>query len=487
MDYLSNRDLNWEKNFYIISILFFLVFLLLSLARTNSFSTLQDLAYYNHAIWYTTQGKILYTTISTQGFNTLGNHMMPILLLITPFYYLLPSAGTLLFFQSLALVLASIPIFRFSREHLKSTFLGFLVGLAYLCHPTIWYNNLNDFHVTPFGAVFASFSFYFLSKREYIKSLLFILLLLLCKEDLILVGITFGIYILWIQKNRILGMVTSLTSAIYFILTIKVFMPFFSRDGFNSENFYLEGRYEYLGKNISEVVSTIITNPLMVISNVVTLQKLLYLFTLFLPGMFLSLLSPGIILIVAPIFAVNLLSTYYLQNLITTQYSMVIVPFIYFGAVVFIKGFSKEKIRKLCMTLLLFSVLTNLAYGPPPQGIVWKMDLGFDSSYKHIRFLPDSRVDTVKEFIDVIPPESSVLASPNLLVHIPSRETMFATGVNSIFVEENNVEFILLDTDMYIERKFPARINNLIELTSTSNYELLENKSGYVFMKKIKE
>ena len=31
------------------------------------------------------------------------------------------------------------------------------------------------------------------------------------------------------------------------------------------------------------------------------------------------------------------------------------------------------------------------------------------------------------------------------------------------------------------------RINNLIELTSTSNYELLENKSGYVFMKKIKE
>jgi len=487
MGSLNREEFNWEKNFYILMTIFFLIFLSLALARFNAFSTLQDLSYYAHAIWYTTQGKILYTTISTQGYNTLGNHMTPILIFIAPFFYLLQSPGTLLFFQSLALALVAIPVFRFSRERLGSPFLGFIVGLAYLFHPTIWYNNLNDFHVTPFGAFFASFGFYFLSKKEYRKSLLFIFLLLLSKEDLVLVGITFGLYMFWVQKKKILGLATSITSGIYFILTLKVFMPFFSRDEFISERFYLAGRYDYLGNSLGEVAVTVITSPLMVLSHVLTLPKILYLITLFFPGMFLSLLAPWVMFIAAPIFVVNLLSTYYWQYLITTQYSMVIIPFLYFGAVVSMRRFSKEKIRKLCMALLLFSVVANFTYGPPPQGVVWKMDLGFDSSYKHIRFLPEERVETAREFIETIPLESSVLASPNLMVHIPFRESMFATGVNSTFVEENNVEFILVDTNMYLERKFPDRINNMINLTSTPNYELIENRSGYILITRIME
>jgi hypothetical protein len=64
---------------------------------------------------------------------------------------------------------------------------------------------------------------------------------------------------------------------------------------------------------------------------------------------------------------------------------------------------------------------------------------------------------------------------------------MFATGVNSTFVEENNVEFILVDTNMYLERKFPDRINNMINLTSTPNYELIENRSGYILITRIME
>lgn len=478
---MVNEKHNWEKTFYWLTGLFFLVFFSLSYGKFNAFSTLQDLPYYTHAIWYTAHGKILYTTISTQGYNTLGNHMTPILLFLTPFFWVSASSLTLLFFQSAALALGAVPVFWFSRDRLNSNFLGFLVGLAYLFHPTVWYNNLNDFHVTPFGAMFAGFGFYFLSKNQDKKSILFILLLILCKEDLILLGISFGLYMLFVQKKRILGVLTSAISAAYFVLSIKVLMPFFSRNEFISEQFYVGGRYGYLGGSLGEMAVTIITDPFTVIAHVLTLPKLLYLFMLFFPAMFLSILAPEILFIAGPTFAVNLLSTYLWQSLITTQYSMVIVPFLYFGAAAYLRKFSGDKLRKMCMALLFFSVLSNLAYGPPPQGAVWKLDIGPDSSYRHVKFLPDDRVETARDFTEMIPPDASVLASPNLVPHIPMRTEFYLPIVEYSFIEEKKVDYVFLDTESYMFGIYP----DTDEMKKGfENYEKIGEKNGYILFKR---
>lgn len=478
---IKEEEINWEKSFYALTVAAFLVFFALSFSKFRAFSTLQDLAYYSHAMWHTVHGKILYTTLSNQGYNTLGNHMTPILVLLAPFFYVFPSPGTLLFLQSLALALVALPVFWFSRDRLKSPFLGFLVGAAYLFHPTVWYNNLNDFHVTPFGALFASFGFYFLSKNQHRKAMLFILLLILCKEDLILLGITFGLYMLIVQKKRVLGLATSAISAVYFILSLKVLMPLFSKNEFASEQYYVTGRYEYLGSSIGDIAVNIITHPLTVLSHVLTLHKFLYLATLFFPAMFISVLAPEILLIVSPIFAVNLLSTYLWQSLITTQYSMVIVPFLYFGAVVYMKRFSEEKVRKLCVALLLFGVFSNLVYGPPPQGIFWKMGVGPDSSYRHVKFLPDERIETAEEFIEMIPPEASVVASSNLVPHIPFREEFYLPSLECYVLEEKKVDYALIDGMDYMLAKYldPDIVNNCFK-----DYEKVGEKDGYTLFRR---
>jgi uncharacterized membrane protein len=464
---------------YTVTLLFFLVYFVLAYLKFRSHNTLADLPIYSQAMWNTLHGRIMYATTVylPQGYNHLGDHLSLSLFLLLPIYTLYPSPVTLLVTQSFFLAVAAIPIYRLARERLGEKSAVFL-ATGYLLHPTVWYSNLNDFHLTSIAAALISFSFYYCYKRDYGKFLIFLILLLLTKEDLILLGAAFGVYIYFINRDRVLGSMVFLTSILWFIAAISVVMPHFREGVFEASEFYLRTRYGYLGSSFTEVLKTVLFHPLVVLSNVVTIPKMAYLGSLFLPVAFLPLLSPAVLLIVSPVFVENLLSSYLWQYLPTTQYSTVTIPILYAAVV-----FGAEKIRRrkeAIKAVLLLSLSTNLIYGPPPQGLVWSIGPEIQSSYAHLSFTTDERDRIADEILLSIPEEASLAASSNLIAHAPLREKMYqAMFINITFAEEE-VDYVLLDTQSYFYKRFDREARLAEALSNSTRFTLVENRSGFL-------
>ena len=461
--------------------LFFIAFFSLAYLKFRSHNTLVDLPIYSHAMWNTLHGRLMFTTTVyiPEGYNHLGDHLSLTLLLFLPVYALFPSPITLLLIQSFFLVIGAFPIYRLAKERLGER-AALLFAAAYLLHPTLWYSNLNDFHLTSIAAGLVSFAFYYCYKKEYRKFLVFLGLILGTKEDLILLGVTFGAYIYFVNRDKLLGAVVAGGSLLWFIVAIKFLMPYFRGDVFEAPELYLTTRYGYLGSTFSEVVRTIVFHPMTVISNVVTLPKMAYLVSLLLPVLFLPLLSLKVLFLLSPVLAENLLSSYLWQYLPTTQYSTVMIPVLYAAGVLGAHRVKAERRKLVVLAVLMASLFSNLAYGPPPQGLVWKIGPGIESSYAYLSFTVDYRDIAADKVLAMIPEDASLAASSNLLIHAPMRERMYQTLFVDVSFIQENVDYVLFDTEGYFYRKFDHEEGLLRELSSSPGFSVVWNESGYV-------
>jgi uncharacterized membrane protein len=460
---------------------FFLILFTLAYLKYRSFNTLIDLPIYYQAMCNTLEGRHMFTTIYVaQGYSQLADHWSPILYLFLPLLQLFKTPATLLFIQSLFLALGAVPVYWLAREKFGKA--GLFLPAAYLLHPTIWYSNLNDFHLASIGAGIVSFCFYYCYKKEYKKFLFFLLLLFNTKEDFILLGFGFGVYIFLFNKDRGIGAGVSLASLLWFALVMSVIMPYFGQGAFGVEN-YMDTRYGYLGSSMKEALYTIVFHPITVLKNVITPAKIAYLVSILLPVAFIPLASLDVLLITLPILAENLLSTYMWQYLPTTQYSTVLIPLVYMAALCSVE---KIKKRNLISTLFLFSLISNMAYGPPPQGIIWQLDTPFESSYKHISFGISERDKLAEEMIKGIPLNASVAATVNLIPHIPMRTNIYSTSYVDISFLENEADYVFFDTDSYLFRRFDYKAGLLQEVSTSSDFKIAGNESGLIMFEKVR-
>jgi uncharacterized membrane protein len=368
------------------------------------------------------------------------------------------------------LVIGAIPIHWLAKEKFGRT--GIIFPVAYLLHPTIWYSNLNDFHLTSIAAGIASFCFYYCHKKEYMKFLVLLILLVNTKVDLALLGIGFGAYIFYINKDRSKGVALTIGSILWLVLLMKVLIPYLGTGVFDSEQFYAEGRYGYLGEGTTAILE-----------NVVTIPKFAYLVSIFLPTAFLSLLAPEVFFIISPVLAENLLSTYLWQYLPTTQYSTVLIPLIYMAAVL---GVEKANKRNLIPVLLIFSLISNIAYGPPPLGIIWMVDAPFESSYQHVSFTMQERDKLAEGIIRSIPEDASVAATTNILSHIPVRKKLYATSQTNTSFLESNVDYVFFDTEDYLFNKFSHEPTIVWEVAASPSFNVTKNDSGLLLFEKVR-
>lgn len=162
----------------------------------------------------------LYSSI--QGHNYLGDHFEPILLLIAPLYALIPDPRTLLILQTLALALATWPLFLISQKVIESlsyreyestensktqklkNWTPTLVGVLWLLHPAVQNANLFEFHSLSFAPLFFFFLLYYYFKlidsqthklKNYSFFTLFLLLSLFVREDVALITLLFGVIV----------------------------------------------------------------------------------------------------------------------------------------------------------------------------------------------------------------------------------------------------------------------------------------------------
>ena len=318
-----------------------------------------DTGIYDQGLWLLSRFERPFVTV--MGRNLFGDHTSFILLPLVPVYWLIPSVKVLLWAQAAALGAGAVPTFLLAREKLRNEMLAAMLAIAYLLQPVLGWTNLEHFHPDVFEVPLVLFALLFMTRERWIPFLVCVGLLLLVKEDALLLAFPLGIYVA-IKHDRRVGIATCVGSLLYAAAALWWILP--ALNGVGTLNSW---RVPFGGP--SGLLRTAITHPGRVISHMTTPDKIWYVWQLFAPLGLLAAAAPRVLLIGAPALGSNLLSTFLYQHDIQFHYSTLIFPVIVAASIYGIARWPSAADRKrLVWAVLGAAVVTAHLWGPTPLG-----------------------------------------------------------------------------------------------------------------------
>jgi len=336
-----------------------------------------------------------------------------------------------------------------------------------------------EFHLTTLSILPIAFTLYFMHKQKWAPYWIWFFIGMATKEDVPLITLMIGLYILLVLRKRKIGLVSILVSGIYYWILTTYIIPYFKGGPFNYEQF---DPSLGIGATTGDLILTAITKPWLVLKVLVTpALKVKTMTNLVGSYAFLPLLSPATFALSAPIFAGRFLNSLTQRWLIRFQYSASINPILAVGTILGIENVLKiksrfeerlpsfvKKIRSsqvivfLSVIILAMNVFVILRTNGPILRILnpenYKWEERFDINYELMRQIPD---------------DASVVAQSAFVPHLSHRDRIyrFHEGV----VEYQQPDYILLGIDEhsdppYVEEQWRNLITDLKELPE---YEIL--------------
>lgn len=466
-----------RQNFHILSagiiFVYILFFSLISCFRYNSFDFKDfDFAIYGQVMWNLLHGSM---ESSILGIPFLGNHMDLILFVVLPFYAVFKHPITLLFLQNILIGLGAVPVYLLAKRILDKDF-AFIFSLLYLFYPALNFVNYFEFHPLSFVIVFLLCMIYYFEKENFRLFTVFMVLSLLCKENVALGVIFYGIYA-WIFRRRAYKwvVVPILTGALYFILTLKL-MGFLNKGVINFN--YL---YSNLGNNLTEIFVNILKRPDIVFQSLFSSLNLDFLMKLLLPLSLLSVFSNSIF-IALPFFLQQMLSIRVMDHTINYHYTATLIPFLFISAIYgarFILDRKYLKKNALICILLAGILLSNVCFG-----MVIKMPFKQDIDYKK------------EDFVKKIPLPAPVVATFEYLPKLSQRAGIYSfhhvymnryTLSDKEYILPENIEYALIDfNDSLTFSAFyrPEHCINLQKFFTKDNWGVIDGADDILLLKK---
>ena len=188
-----------------------------------------DLAIFTEAAQSYSRFEAPIVPIKGPGYNLLGDHFHPILMLLGPIFRFFPSAFTLLIVQDLLIAASVLPIARLAQR-----FLGrggaVLVGLAYGLGWGLQGAVAAQFHEVCVAVPLLACAGAAFVERRWGACMAWLAPVILVKEDLGLTVFVAGLALAWRRRGEDRsGMLASLAYALFgiiaFVVTVKLFLP----------------------------------------------------------------------------------------------------------------------------------------------------------------------------------------------------------------------------------------------------------------------
>lgn len=447
----------------------------------------------SQAVWLLSNFKEPF--ISYHNKNILADHMVPILLFLSPFYKIYSDPITLLILQSIMLASGVFPLYWLARDKLQSNFLAISLSIGYLLYPALQFANLYDFSPGNIATPLLLFTFYFFHKKSYFKFFIFLLFALFCKEDVVPIAFFLGVYIFFFERRKKIGLFTIMLSVSWFYFAYCILLPHVTSGEHAQFNTGHIRRYSYLGSSLRDIVSTLLLHPVFVLKKILILEKLGYVVLLLVPVCFVSLLHLPTFFVGFSIAVANMLSTNISQASIRFYYTATITPFVFISCVYGLRFLlSKQKIimnlakkvvpanilsrsdfaHALSSVILFSSIVSSVLYGPLPYS---------QDPYSDEFLVNKEGVSSAEEMFKLIPPDASVSASNNLGAHICNREKAYIFPYH--YSDEPEYVIVNLAKPYYGTRINREKFNeNIKELLFQRNYGVFYFKDGYTILKK---
>ena len=452
-------------------VLFF--FYLAHLKYTYCTTHSADTAMFNHQFWSTLHGKFFYNFGLDMSW--FGDKAGWLLVLVLPIYWLIPDPQTLLFVSTLLIGLSAIPMYMLAVDVLRDRTAAILATMAFLLFPTIVSQNVNQIQMMQFVIALVVLGLYFFCNERYLSfSACCATALILGTEDVGLTVCMFVPYALLRRRGMKWSLLVVLCVVVWYVLTFKVIMPAFRGDKPWSRAL---GYLSNLGGSPGEIIHTLLFNPQKTMSSLCTGENLFYLILLLQPLLWISPWCSWEIVFALPYLGLNLVSGNTAQKNIAWHYNVTVGMFLCVTTLFTIRKWAEAASRKWgparyeCGFALFYLSLAVVS---------WPLWLNI------AEFRPRPYYQTQLAVLNLVPPESSVIAPESMIAHFSSRMQMHTVdGAAYLKQDITSYDYIILDAndrryDPWITPEFVNKLatNPALELIFNQQNVLVFHRRG---------
>jgi uncharacterized membrane protein len=499
----SRSRLAWDIAVWLFIVAYIAFFGTFTVLKHDTFqTTAYDLGNVDQAVWNTRHGRPFLMTNIEGLTNRLGTHVEPILLPISLIYFVWSDPRALLLLQTVVIALGAWPLYllakkklalqphpanpvilsdrrerRISKDHMASI-LALTLAATYLLFPALESANVFDFHAVALAPTFFLFALYFLETERWGWFTVFAVLTMSCKEDMPLLVAMLGLYALVAHRNWRVGLATVAAAGAWFVAAVGWIMPHFDTQAVSP----FSNRYAYLGDGPAEMAIGLVTKPGLVLGHFFTGENLAYLRDWLVPGAFLSVLAPQVLVLAAPTLAINLLSTEgTMHQLEGFHYGAILAPIAIVstahGAAWLLRRLPRFRLLPLLLAALVLaaSLLYHRGHGYTP------LAAAFPGTWPQIT--AHDRVG--EEIAQTIPAGASLAALPYPNPHASQRQqlAMIDRVENGLPAPLHGAEYVWLD----VTNSWPLHPNDLkiaVENLLAGDYGLDRAADGWILLRR---
>ena len=455
-----------------LALAYFVLYSVLSVLRHETYHSFgPDLGIFDQVFWNTTHGRFFESTMSLvqpQPHSYFADHFSPVYLLLLPAYALVPRPETLLVIQTLFLAIGVFPLYLLARLRLEPGFRRLVWAVAYFLFLPVAFINLFDFHELALAVLPLGFAIYFLEKGRPGLFLLSLASTFLVKEELPLVGVGFGAYILLSKRDWRLGLGVLAGSLVVFLALVRVIIPAFGGGSYAYFASRFAMRYAELGTTPQQIIATAVTHPGRLMHLIFRGQKLKFLVGIFGPVLGLTAISGWAAILVLPTLGILLLSNYAPQYAFTSHYSAPLIALVIGTSILGLARLPPWFQGPVAAAVLVSSLAFSFAFG----------DLPFSRHFDPQLFQPEPRYAAFAANLDRIPPDASVGSENNLTPHLSHRRFIY----NLEFEGAQNAEYLALD-DASLGRS-EAALQQQIATYQALGYRTIATGDGLALMQR---
>ena len=454
---------------YGLALGFFICMTALAWHLHDSFRThALDLGYFDQILWNTAHGRPFANTLK-YPYNFLGDHFSPILAFLAPLYWVWDDVHILLASQALALALAGLPLYFLALPKCQAPgewWFAPLVLLAFYLNPELHLTALRDFHEIALATPFISLALYGLCRGRYRLMAFGLFLGLLCKEDVAITVMAFGVYLLLVRERKWGAGILALGAA-WLAGAIFLAIPYFRGGEYGS----IEARYSYLGSTPQEALQTILRDPLILARHLLQWKKLMAFLRFLFPMAFLPFLGWQLLLLGLPLCIYLQLSD---DPGLYTLWEWHVAPLIpiFFAATILALGrFSRARQRRwrkaAAGAVLAASLLSFALYSPAWEALSQSG-------------MPPQKARQAQAILARIPQEAVVSAQSDILPHLSHREEIYLFP--SVI---DRADYIVLDMEgnpYPVPDTYPEIVSR--EVLPNPHYRVLYNKDGLLLLER---
>ncbi len=376
------------------------------------FTSLFDLGMFENLFWNTLHGV---HGVAANG-RYFGEHAEFILYPLLPVYALFPRTETLLILQSMFLGGSSVPLYLLSKRWLDSAWQPLLLVGAFLLFPAVHGPNFYDFHFLTLSVFFVLWAAYFFVCERWVAFWAAVLLALACREDVSIGAAAIGASLVIAGRHPRVGAALAALAIAWFVSIKLYWMRSIGGDAFIE---YYADLVPGKPRGFRGVLSTLLSNPLFVLTAVASKEKLILLLHLLVPLAFLPVRRPENLFLFLPgLLVVGLTTGSSMLSTINFQYVSHFVPYVFVACAASLANLEGPRRAAALFAIAFGSVIATTHFGAIGRN-------RYNVSFHEVSFswseTDEERLAALRSLAGQIPPDARVAAGDAEGAHVARR------------------------------------------------------------------